>query len=251
MDTFDLYKNSKLIKIMSNDKSLNMLSHCYMLCTPDDFLLDAFAVNMAKHIFCQGELPCNSCVNCIKMSHGNMVDFKVYPTSDKTLTVDDINQVVSDCYIMPIESQYKIYYLKNFDLCTVQAQNKILKTLEEAPRNVIFILTCTNPSMVLATISSRAKKINIDLLDEVVVQKYLEDLKIDNTELISRLADGSISMALKLAKNKDVEDIVNLIFDILLNLNSSSDVLNYSSKILNYKKDIHFFFIIQNLLFQF
>lgn len=242
METFDLYKSSRLCKIISGDISLNMLSHCYMLCTPDDFILDEFSYQVAKHIFCMGNnSPCNECVNCLKVNHGNMVDLKVYPTTDKTLTVEDITNVVSDCYIKPIENEYKVYILKSFDLCTVQAQNKILKTLEEAPKNVIFILTATNPSMVLATISSRAKKIDIGLLDNQIIAEYLKNAKCENPELIASMSDGNLSTALKLAKNKDAENIVNLCFDMLLNLNASSDVLKYGSKILVYKKDIHFF----------
>ena len=241
METFDLYKNSKLCKIISNDISLNMLNHCYMLCTPDEFVVDEFANSMAKHIFCESDnSPCNECVSCIKCNHGNMVDLKIFPTSDKTLTVDDIVEVVSDCYIRPMDAKYKVYILKAFDLCTVQAQNKILKTLEEAPKNVIFILTCTNPSMVLATIASRAKKIDINLLDDETVCQYLKDIGCEHAELISNMAGGRLSTALKLAKNKDAENIVGLCFDVLLNLNASSDVLEFSSKILAYKKDIHF-----------
>ena len=133
------------------------------------------------------------------------------------------------------------YILKNFDLCTVQAQNKILKTLEEAPRNVVFILTCTNPSMVLSTICSRAKKIDINLLDTEIIENYLKGLKCENAELVSNMAGGSLSTALKLAKNKDAENIVNLVFELLNDLNTSGDVLKFSSKILSFKKDIHFF----------
>ena len=242
METFDLYKSSKLCKVISNDISLNMLSHCYMLCTPDDFILDEFAVNMAKQIFCTDKnAPCDKCVNCGKVNHSNMVDLKIYPQTDKTLTVDDIVSVVSDCYVMPIENTYKVFILKAFDLCTVQAQNKILKTLEEAPKNVVFILTCTNPSMVLATIASRAKKIDIGLLDTEVVSTYLKNVKCDNPDLIASMSDGNLATALKLAKNKDAESIVDLCFDILVNLKSSSDVLKFSSKVLGYKKDIQFF----------
>lgn len=242
MEILDLYKSSRLCKVVSNDVKLNMLSHCYMLCTPDDFLLEEFAGYMAKHIFCMcDDAPCNTCVNCVKISHSNMVDLKYYPTTEKTLAVEDINQVVSDCYIMPIENDKKVYILKNFDLCTVQAQNKILKTLEEAPRNVVFILTCTNPSMVLSTICSRAKKIDINLLDTEIIENYLKGLKCENAELVSNMAGGSLSTALKLAKNKDAENIVNLVFELLKDLNTSGDVLKFSSKILSFKKDIHFF----------
>ena len=241
MEIIDLYLQSQAHKIISLDRSRDMLSHAYMLECSDRFLLQHYALSMAQEIFCLSEkTPCCTCNNCNKVAHSNMVDLKIFPTSDKTLTVDDIVEVVSDCYIRPMDAKYKVYILKAFDLCTVQAQNKILKTLEEAPKNVIFILTCTNPSMVLATIASRAKKIDINLLDDETVCQYLKDIGCEHAELISNMAGGRLSTALKLAKNKDAENIVGLCFDVLLNLNASSDVLEFSSKILAYKKDIHF-----------
>ena len=95
--------------------------------------------------------------------------------------------------------------------------------------------------MVLSTICSRAKKIDINLLDTEIIENYLKGLKCENAELVSNMAGGSLSTALKLAKNKDAENIVNLVFELLKDLNTSGDVLKFSSKILSFKKDIHFF----------
>ena len=74
-----------------------------------------------------------------------------------------------------MDSKYKVYILGRFDECTIQAQNKILKTLEEPPQNVIFILTCNNDLAVLPTIRSRSKKINEPNLSCDIIEKYLQD----------------------------------------------------------------------------
>ena len=141
MELLDIYLSSQIHRTISKDLSSVMLNHCYLLSSADEFLINNFAYFVAKEICCVGDSkPCNTCINCNKIEHGNMVDLCVYPKDDKNLMVEDINNIVTDCYITPVENHFKIYILKNFDLCTVQAQNKILKTLEEPPKNVIFIL---------------------------------------------------------------------------------------------------------------
>lgn len=242
MEIIEIYKNSSSHKVISCDLMANMLNHCYLLSSVDDELREKFALYIAKEILCKNDSkPCDKCINCEKINHTNMVDLKVFPEKDKSLVVEDIANIVSDSYIRPIESEYKIYILNNFDNCTVQGQNKILKTLEEPPQNVIFILTCSNINNVLTTILSRSKKITESTLQISVVEEYLKDMNINNAEVIAGMSGGNISNALKLIKNNNVNEIISLIYDILLNLRSSSDVLKYSSKVLALKKDIEFF----------
>lgn len=242
MELLDIYLNSQIHNRITLDRNANMLSHCYLISCVDEMKIESFAYFIAKEICCLSEeKPCNHCINCQKIEHGNMVDLCIFPKDNSTLVVDDINEIVSDCYITPIENNYKIYILKNFDLCTIQAQNKILKTLEEPPKNVIFILTCTNENSILQTIISRSKKLVEPLLEVGSVEKFLADKKVNNARLISEMSDGNLTTAMKLAENTQALDIVNLVFDTLLNLKSSSDILKYSSKILALKKDIPFF----------
>ena len=242
MEIRDLYMSSQLHNVISNDLSANMLNHCYMISGVDEFLLDNFAIFLAKEIFCVGEnKPCLSCINCQKIEHSNMVDLAIYPRGDKSLMTEDINEIVNDCLIRAMENDYKVYILKNFHLCTIQAQNKILKTLEEPPQNVVFIITSNNDSLILPTIASRAKKININLLNKEDCNNILKSLKIDNSEILSGMSGGNVSMALNLSKNADPLNIVKLVINTLLNLRASNDIIKYSSLILALKKDFVFF----------
>lgn len=241
MEYLDLYKQSQTHKIVSQDLNSNMLNHCYLIVSKDSVFLHEIAKHFAKEILCLGEdKPCDNCNNCMKVNHSNMVDVITLPRDGKTLMVEDVIEIVSDCYIRPVENEYKIYILENFDKCTVQAQNKLLKTLEEPPRNVIFILTAVSSLQVLPTILSRAKVINEPLLDVDVLQKFLEMLKVPNAMMLSRISDGNIEMSLKLAESKDAVKIVDIAFDVVMNLKASKDLLKFSSKILELKKDIPF-----------
>lgn len=242
MELRDLYIKSQLHNVISNDITENMLNHCYMVSSADDFLVEKYAFLLAKEIFCLGDdKPCLTCNNCQKIEHGNMVDLIIYPRGEKSLMTEDINEIVNDCVIRSMESEYKVYILKNFHLCTVQAQNKILKTLEEPPQNVIFILTSNNDSLILPTISSRAKKLNINLLDRADCVEILRSLNVTNNEVLASMSGGNVSIALSLAKNPDPLSIVKLIINTLMNLKASSDIIKYSSQIIALKKDFVFF----------
>ena len=159
MELKHIYLKSQLHRVVLGDLKAGMLSHCYLLSGADEIVVNTFARLVAKEIFCVSKNGiCDECLNCKKVSHNNMVDLITYPKGDKGLVVDDINEIVSDAFVRPVEAEYKIYILKNFDDATIQAQNKILKTLEEPPKNIIFILTTTNIDLVLPTILSGQKK---------------------------------------------------------------------------------------------
>ena len=238
MEQIDIYLKSYVHKVILQDIKSEMLNHCYLINSKDEYLVKF----VAKEIFCESEKsPCEQCVSCNKVNHDNMVDLITYPKGDKSLVVDDINEIVDDCYIRPMDAKYKVYILNRFDECTVQAQNKILKTLEEPPQNVVFILTCTNIGNVLPTIASRSKKINEPELPYEIVEKFLEQKNVSNYKLIASMSDGCLSIANRLAGNPLSVEIVKLAFDVLKNLNSSQDVLKFSSKIIALKKDFIFF----------
>lgn len=242
MEIKEIYLNSQVHKVLSLDIARGMLSHAYMLECADDFLREQYVLFMAQEIFCKGEnTPCGECNNCHKVAHNNMVDLKIYPKDAKNIVVEDINEIVSDAYIRPIDSDYKVFLLNDFDKATTQSQNKLLKTLEEPPKNVVFILTCASSRAILPTISSRVKSISEGLLDVSVATKYLQAINMKDAEDVARVSSGNISLAMKLGGKGDAGKIVDLAIDTLSGLRTSSDVLKYSSKILALKKEFPFF----------
>ena len=241
MEIVVIYLKSQTHRIVSLDKTRGMLSHAYMLECSDTYILEHFAMLIAKEIFCEAEqTPCLNCNNCIKVEHSNMVDLKICPKDGKSIVVEDINEIVSDSIQRPMDGQFKVYILNNFDKATVQAQNKLLKTLEEPPMNVIFILTCSNSGNVLPTIQSRVKSITENLLDVETLAEFLTGMKIKDSQSVASVSGGSIATALKLSSG-DTKKIVELAFECLLELRSSADILKFSSKILALKKDFVFF----------
>lgn len=241
MDILQIYNNSQIHKIISKDKSLGMLSHAYLIDCADSFLAHEYARLVAKEIYCEEESsPCCVCPSCMKVEHSNMVDLKVYP-KDKNIVVDDVVEIVGDSLERPMDSKYKVYILKSFDEATTQAQNKILKTLEEPPANVIFILTCSSTSSVLQTILSRVKVVAEPSLPINIVTEYLKDQGVKDYTRVACVSGGNITTANKLANMGDVGKLISLAIDTLMGLKSSADILKYSSKIVSLKKDFAFF----------
>ena len=238
MEFDNLYAKSELKLIVNNDISENMLNHAYLLCGQDDVLLSYFAKEFAKHVLCD-KSGCGVCSTCNKIEKGFHSDVLVYPKDKKKgLVVEDIAEIVEKAYVQPMEANKKIFVLNNFDISTVQAQNKLLKTLEEPPASSMFILTSTNPSNILNTIKSRSKTVNVPLLNASVVETFIlhnSSLKLREVKPYVSSSQGNLTKALKIVNDAEFIKIKELCFNIALKLNTSGEILRYSSKMLEYK----------------
>ena len=204
MESISLYKNSNLQGILQADIENNMLNHAYLLYGQDEGVLNGFAVQMAKHILCEQGSPCNICDVCDNIEKNIYSDVAIYPKKNNVLKTEDANEIAEDSLVVPFEAEHKIYILKGFDKATISAQNKLLKTLEEPNKYVIFILTTSNLAGVLATIRSRSKKLYVQA-----------SAKEDNETILG---------AQELAR------------DIFLNMKNSTQVLEFGVKL--QQKDI-------------
>ena len=247
MGILEIFKESQCYKIISKDISFDMLNHTYMLISNDEILINEFAIMVAKTILCPSyNAPCDECVVCNKISHNNYFDLSIYPKessdADKTARIskDDTVEIIDSTLVRPIDGKYKIVILKNIDeSMDVTIQNKLLKTIEEPPSNVIFLLTTTNEYNVLNTVRSRAKKIHETTLSNDVVIDYLVDtLKVDNEKAIkiAAMSSGNLTNATKFSKSKNSLDMLTLIFNMLENMKNSTNVLFYSAKIQDFKE---------------
>ena len=230
-----MYLQSNLHNMIARDKSGGMLNHAYLLISTDKTLVNEFARCVACEIMCgASKSPCFECVTCKRIKNGTHSDVETYPTNDKPILTDDINKIVGESYIMPLEADKKIYILKNFDLATTQAQNKLLKTLEEPPKSVVFILTTSNESNVLPTIKSRCKKITIPQVDDGELKEYIMRTY-NKTEQeaveIAKLSAGSITTAAKYLADSNLMQLKALCKTVLIDLKSSDQVLSCGYKI--------------------
>ncbi len=224
---------NKFFKNASNSD----ISHSYMLISEDESSLPFFSQIFALNLMClNSEKPCLKCSNCLKILNSNAVDVYYYPKG-KNILVGDISEMLDTINLKPMDFDKKIYILNNVHKATIQAQNKLLKTLEEPPRNVIFILTATEENNVLPTIASRCKKLYMPLVDPQEIQQILNEDYINNVNLkvATEASLGYLGKALNILQDNSFIYAYNVVLDMLENMNRVSDVLTYSSKIIEDK----------------
>lgn len=145
------------------------LSHALIIeCEETQDALDFFR-NIVKIRLCTGkEKPCGICGNCIKMESNAHPDVTVIEASEKnkSIKIDDIRKIREDAYIICNEGMGKFYIIKDADFMTVQAQNALIKILEEPPKNVTFVLFCAFCDNLLSTIRSRSHIFKIKNISE-------------------------------------------------------------------------------------
>lgn len=137
------------------------LSHAMILegADPEENL--ALAKGLAQKAVCtaQGQRPCGACRDCLKALNGSHPDIAVYggKGGSRSFHVEEVRQIRDSASVMPNEAQTKVYILDGADNMTEQAQNALLRVLEEPPAHVMFLLTCTAASSLLPTVRSRAQ----------------------------------------------------------------------------------------------
>jgi len=168
----------------------------------------------------------------LRIEQGIDLDIKIYPKNNQKLLVADSNEIVNEAYIKPVNLPYKVFIINNFDQSTEEAQNKLLKVLEEPPQNVYFLLSAKSEERVLPTIRSRCDKIKIFPLDQFDIEKHCQD------RLSCILGKGFIGRTLQLAKKENLKNLANFAVSLITELKSSKQVIKFSKKMLAEQQDL-------------
>lgn len=135
------------------------LPHAIMLRGGSEALRSRLSLYLAQAFVCEGEQkPCGKCPHCIKAESGNHPDIVITDPAkqnEKTFKIALVREVKDDAYIIPNEANSKVYILRSADKMNIQAQNALLKLIEEPPPYARFILECDSSAAMLETIMSR------------------------------------------------------------------------------------------------
>lgn len=216
---------SKAFSLVESDLKVG-LGHAYMVISPDDEIVDEFFMLTAASVYCHSHNACLDCAECKKVLHNNHPDiYHLYPVKDK-IKVEDIEQLLDTVSVKPL-SERKLYFIHRADLMNVQAQNKLLKTLEEPPSDVTIFLGVANESGMLDTIKSRARDIYMDLFDEDAVYDAMLLLGLDKemSAIAAACSEGQLGKARKIAMSPKYADLYKSALYVLNNLSRSSDVV--------------------------
>lgn len=194
--------------------SANKVSHAYIINgekgSGKEFIANTFAMALQCE---KGEaepcMECHSCKQAITKNHPDIIT--LVHEKPNTIGVEDIRgQIVNDVAIKPYSSKWKIYIINEAEKMSVQAQNALLKTLEEPPSYVVILLLTSNSSMLLETILSRCTALNMRPVEDKTVRKYLmEILHVPDyqADICVAFARGNIGKAKSLATSEDFENI--------------------------------------------
>ncbi len=232
---------------MHNALQTRKISHAYIIhgekSSGKEFIARVFA--MALQCEKEGTEPCNECRSCKQSVSKNQPDI-IYVTHEKpnTISVEDIRgQVNNDVAIKPYSSKYKVYIINEAEIMTVQAQNAILKTLEEPPAYVIILLLVSNLQTLLPTILSRCVTLNMKPVSDRQVRKYLmEELQVPDyrADVCVAFARGNIGKAKALASSEEFDNVKNEALALLKHSREMElqDIIQAIKKINEYKLQI-------------
>ena len=201
------------------------ISHAYIINGESGCGKKHIATLFAMAIQCEDKekAPCRECRSCKQSLSGNHPDI-IYVTHEKpnSIGVEDIRtQLNNDIGIKPYSSQFKVYIIDEGEKMTPQAQNAILKTIEEPPSYAVILILTTNVEAMLPTIMSRCVVLNVRPVSDQLVRKYLmEQYQIPDykAEVCTAFARGNIGRAKSLASSDDFEhmksDVVSLLQDV-------------------------------------
>lgn len=238
--------------IIGNAKTKQLLNnianptHAYMFSGPDGVGKFLFAKEFANKFLCVSEhQPCYKCKSCIQFAHNNNTDFQVIDTIEASIKIEQIREMIAKIYEKPILANKKIYVINNADKMTVQAQNCLLKILEEPPQYVMIILVVSNEHAILNTIKSRCIKIKFDKISDVELKEYIEKDGQNVTNDMLEMYNGSIGKAISLQGNEEKYIKVHNI----ITSKCKTDFMKAAKAIYEEKEDIMNFLEYMNILF--
>lgn len=249
MATFaDIVGQEQLKEHLQNAISMNKVSHAYIIngerSSGKEFIAKIFAMTLQ----CEkgGTDPCGECHSCKQAMSNNQPDI-IFISHEKpgSIGVEDIRgQINNDIGIKPYSSPRKVYIMNEGEKMTVQAQNALLKTLEEPPEYAVIIILTTNVDSLLPTILSRCVVLNMKPVEDALVKKYLmTELQVPDykANICVAFARGNVGKAKLLANSEEFEKVKDEAVTLVKHINEmeTHEVVKAIKKISEYKLDVN------------
>lgn len=235
--------------IVGHDHALDLLRrmllaqqvrHAYLFTGPEHTGKSVVAHRFAQTLLCTGgpdpaiapTEPCNACLSCRKVMHGNHPDLHVITkaTDKQFILIEQIRALQSDAARKTLEGRRNIFIIEGAHQMNLQAANCFLKTLEEPEPDVVLLLTAPDAGLLLPTIISRLQQVPLHLLTSERIRQALErqwDVEPDEAALIAALAAGRMGWAVEAVENDDLLAERKAMLETLIALPSANTVQRF------------------------
>lgn len=223
MESYPIIGQERLLKNLRKALDQDELAHAYLLEGQKGLGKKEIAKWLATAIVCRGESPkpCHHCISCIKINSNNHPEVK-WIQEEGSIGIDIIRELQKDLQLKPYEGSKKVYIIDNAEKITLQAQNSLLKSLEEPPEYATIILLTNNGSSLLQTIISRCQRLKLLSVPLQEIEDYLvHTKKIDRNraKVLASLSNGVIGKALQLSEDDEFQErrskVIQITRDIL------------------------------------
>lgn len=243
----DIIGHEDIVKHFKSGMELGRVSHAYILNGEKGTGKRTLAKVVSAMLQCESGLPdpCGKCRSCLQVESGNQPDIIwVQHEKPSVISVDEIrSQILKDIDLKPYSSKYKIYIVPDAQMMNQQAQNALLKTLEEPPSYAVIMLLTNNMDSFLPTVLSRCVVMNLKPVQPLDMMEYLTgQLGLDNAKarFCTDFAQGNLGKAVRLAISPDYNEIREDSVRLLRRIHTMEieDIVEAVKNIGKYKLDI-------------
>lgn len=229
LDYSNVIQSSKAFQTIDLDITRSRLSHAYLFVSADENYLKQFSELVAKKFINLNESQ-NAEKNNLRIEKRIHPDVIFYG-EDKNIDTSAVGDIVEASNISPFEADKKIFVLFGTGKMNESSQNKLLKSIEEPPKNTYYLMSATSTTKILPTIMSRVKRIDLDELSSNDICQMLQEKNVpaQKASIFANCANGNGTFAEKLAIDDGFIEFFNNIVSCLFEINGSRDVLKYSN----------------------
>lgn len=228
-----LVGNKRVIKSLENLIKDSHLPHAIIIEGDEGTGRHSLCLEIARAAVCRGEnAPCDECRDCTLALHSNHPDIEIFVPEEKkkALSIDQIRKIKANSFVKSHRGGKKVFVIEKADLLAEVSQNALLKTIEEPPQDILFILICETSTKLIETIISRCVIFSLFPPDRDEALEYIKSHSKKSEEEIIRaldLAHNNIGKALKLLgkKKSDKQELAERFLEALLQNENTVDLL--------------------------